>query len=222
MDNKLSELSKPVAWSDERRNICTNTIKERGLNSKYRQDYEKYSTPLYSQEYVSALLEEIGVRERSLISNCVDYEYDLIKMKRRAEAAEQRVAELEAIRANASQVFKEIGTQLGCNPDNESIMMAIDELKATQVTGPLALIIKRAEEMERILEGITPEMIAGGWTAKGISDYAKSLEAKLATPVRLPDIRSDDYHETGWFQHMKYYRDAERSILAAGFAVGGE
>ncbi|HEJ9051290.1 TPA: hypothetical protein SML58_000861 [Serratia marcescens] len=48
------------------------------------------------------------------------------------------------------------------------------------------------------------------------------LEAKLATPVRLPDIRSDDYHETGWFQHMKYYRDVERSIRAAGFAVGDE
>ncbi|MGE6472796.1 hypothetical protein [Serratia proteamaculans] len=48
------------------------------------------------------------------------------------------------------------------------------------------------------------------------------LEQKLATPVRLPDIRSDDYHETGWFQHMKYYRDVERSLRAAGLAVGDE
>ncbi len=95
MDNTLSELSKPVAWTDERGNLCTNRNKDRGLESRYRQGYEKYTTPLYSQEYVSALLEEIGVRERSLISNCVDYEYDLIEMKRRAEAAEQRVAELE-------------------------------------------------------------------------------------------------------------------------------
>ncbi|MGQ6281146.1 hypothetical protein ACUNE0_23225, partial [Serratia sp. IR-2025] len=104
MDNKLSELSKPVAWSDERRNLCTNTIKERGMDSKYRQDYEKYSTPIYSQEYVSALLAEL-------------------------EAKDKRIAELEAIRADSSQVFKEIGNELGCNPDNESIMMAIDELK---------------------------------------------------------------------------------------------
>lgn len=50
----------------------------------------------------------------------------------------------------------------------------------------------------------------------------KEAEAKLATPVRLPDIRSDDYHETGWFQHMKYYRDVERSLRAAGFTVGDE
>ncbi|CAI2786452.1 Uncharacterised protein [Serratia ficaria] len=55
--------------------------------------------------------------------------------------AEQRIAELEAIRADASQVFKEIGSELGCNPDNESIMMAIDELKkrlATPVRLPAA------------------------------------------------------------------------------------
>ncbi|WP_164038013.1 hypothetical protein [Serratia marcescens] len=59
--DKLSELSKPASWSDERGNLCTNTIKERGMDSKYRQDYEKYSTPLYSQEYVSALKHESAV-----------------------------------------------------------------------------------------------------------------------------------------------------------------
>ncbi|HHL0958985.1 TPA: hypothetical protein ACQVH3_003735 [Serratia marcescens] len=48
-------------------------------------------------------------------------------------------AELEAIQADAAEVFKEIGNELGCNPDNESIMMAIDELKkrlATPVRSP--------------------------------------------------------------------------------------
>ncbi|HGM5243512.1 TPA: hypothetical protein ACKPZK_002455 [Serratia marcescens] len=113
MDNKLSELSKPASWSDERGNLCTNTIKERGMDSKYRQDYEKYSTPLYSQEYVSALL--------------------------------ARIEELEAIRADASQVFKEIGNELGCNPDNESIMMAIDELKKRLAT-PVRLPNKNDDE----------------------------------------------------------------------------
>ncbi len=58
--------------------------------------------------------------------------------------------------------------------------------------------------------------------ADSLSERIDELEAKLATPVRLPDIRSDDYHETGWFQHMKYYRDVERSILAAGFTMGDE
>ncbi|MGP2591239.1 hypothetical protein [Serratia marcescens] len=59
MDNKLSELSKPVAWTDERGNLCTNRNKERGLESRYHQDYEKYTKPFYSQEYVSALLAEL-------------------------------------------------------------------------------------------------------------------------------------------------------------------
>ncbi|WP_099062458.1 hypothetical protein [Serratia sp. BW106] len=55
-----------------------------------------------------------------------------------------------------------------------------------------------------------------------VSAALKEAEKRLATPVRLPDIRSDDYHETGWFQHMKYYRDVERSLRAAGFTVGDE
>ncbi|MGP2955338.1 hypothetical protein ACTVKP_20990 [Serratia bockelmannii] len=84
MDNKLSELSKPVAWSDERRNLCTNTIKERGLDSKYRQDYEKYSTPIYSQEYVSALLAE---NERVAS--------DLVARNGEIEGLRKRAAELE-------------------------------------------------------------------------------------------------------------------------------
>lgn len=95
MDNKLSELSKPVAWKLHyygqghyfEENAYVVALAESMGKAK--------GDALYSQEYVSALLEEIGEKERSLISNCVDYEYDLIEMKRRAEAAEQRVAELE-------------------------------------------------------------------------------------------------------------------------------
>ncbi|EMH4028846.1 Uncharacterised protein [Klebsiella oxytoca] len=63
MDNKLS---KPVSWADERGNLCTNTMKERGLDSKYHQDYEKYSTPIYSQEYVSALQQKIAELEQAM------------------------------------------------------------------------------------------------------------------------------------------------------------
>ncbi|THD47193.1 hypothetical protein ERD95_15285 [Enterobacteriaceae bacterium ML5] len=48
------------------------------------------------------------------------------------------------------------------------------------------------------------------------------LKAKVANPVALPDIRSEDYHETGWFQHIRYYRAVVRSIQALGFTVKGE
>lgn len=98
MDNKLSELSKPKAFVVTGGTLYQDrafTYKSTAERSKADRHDGAVVEPLYSQEYVSALLEEIGVRERSLISNCVDYEYDLIEMKRRAEAAEQRVAELE-------------------------------------------------------------------------------------------------------------------------------
>ncbi|WP_188246623.1 hypothetical protein [Serratia marcescens] len=120
MDNKLSELSKPVGFVSKQAQVLLKS----GDTASVRPFFDvQGSSPLYSQEYVSALLAELEAKDTP---------------------TDIRVAEIEK------------------------------RLK------------QRAEEMERILEGITPEMIAGGWTAKGISDYAKSLEAKLATPVRLP------------------------------------
>ncbi|MDH2270149.1 hypothetical protein [Serratia marcescens] len=276
MDNKLSELSKPVAYSLRFRNmngepdktINANTTfstlekaKAYGLGSRYvTQEGGKIVSvrdpsqdpivePLYSQDYVSALLAELEASKKSnaflkeQLAQLANFnpDWDMLEACRESwrevaaalkeaeaklEAKDKRIAELESIRVDASQVFKEIGNELGCNPDNESIMMAIDELKATQVTGPLALIIKRAEEMERILEGITPEMIAGGWTAKGISDYAKSLEAKLSTPVRLlGEMLPHEWERAerqAAFEHRKIAWDArlaedKKAILAAGF-----
>lgn len=80
------------------------------------------------------------------------------------EAKDKRILELDYLRLSACEVFKEIGNELGCNPDNESIMMAIDDLKATQMTGPLKDVLKRNIE----------------------------LEAKLATPVRLQSPWEDN------------------------------
>ncbi|MDU6301493.1 hypothetical protein [Serratia marcescens] len=86
----LSELSKPVAWTDERGNLCTTRNKERGLESRYHQDYEKYTTPFYSQEYVSALQHESAVNWEAAASLNVEN-----------QELKKRIAELE--RANQSQ-----------------------------------------------------------------------------------------------------------------------
>ncbi|HFZ1853041.1 TPA: hypothetical protein ACIJYK_003015 [Serratia marcescens] len=127
MDNKLSELSKPVGFVSKQAQVLLKS----GDTASVRPFFDvQGSSPLYSQEYVSALI--------------------------------QRAERLDSILTESVQALK-----------------AVEQRNA-------------------------------------------ELEAKLATPVRLPDIRSDDYHETGWFQHMKYYRDVERSIRAAGFAVGDE
>ncbi|HBB9120179.1 ead/Ea22-like family protein [Serratia marcescens] len=104
----------------------------------------------------------------------------------------RRIAELELIRADAYQVFKEIGTELGCNPDNESIMMAIDELKATQMTGPLKDVLKRNIE----------------------------LEAKLATPVRLPDVLF--VKVSGSAVPVMHAERVKERVHAAGFTVEGD
>ena len=97
MDNKLNELSKPVAWTDERGNLCTNRNKERGLESRYHQDYEKYTTPFYSQEYVSALLAELEFEKQNnagVAGMVEDYETKLAEK-------DKRIAELE--RSNQAQ-----------------------------------------------------------------------------------------------------------------------
>ncbi|WP_413712953.1 ead/Ea22-like family protein [Serratia marcescens] len=119
------------------------------------------------------------------------------------EAKDKRIAELEPIRADASQVFKEIGNELGCNPDNESIMMAIDELK---------------EREKRVVA------LAGGsaelWET--MAARLEAAEAKLATPVRLPNKNDDEFWFDGVFQVAKFDRAVERAISAAGFKFVGD
>ncbi len=136
-------------------------------------------------------------------------------------------AYMEAIQADAAEVFKEIGNELGCNPDNESIMIAIDALKAAQMTGPLALMLERLAVLERITEGVDQLAIDGGWTARGMSQYAKSLEAKLATPVRLTEERTlwagEDDYDTGHVKGWNANRIEQAALLKKqGFTVEGD
>lgn len=83
MDNKLRELSKPVAWVTMQREFCDD---ERTVSTN-KIEADKYSllcydlTPLYSQEYVSVMLAEF-------------------------EAKDKRIAELETIRAAAEKLVR--------------------------------------------------------------------------------------------------------------------
>ncbi|CVH63870.1 Uncharacterised protein [Serratia marcescens] len=118
------------------------------------------------------------------------------------QAADQRIAELESIREDASKVFTEIGNELGCNPDNESIMMAIDALK---------------EREKRVVA------LAGGnadlWET--MAARLEAAEAKLATPVRLKKVDSSNvpYAGDGFNAAVDYCADRVR---AAGFTVEGD
>lgn len=111
-----------------------------------------------------------------------------------AVSDKQRIAELEAIRSDASQVFKEIGNELGCNPDNESIMMAIDDLKKDNTS----LRDQRA----------------------GLVQAASELRAKLATPVRLPT--EHELHQVSCSECAGNCLElVESTVRAAGFTVEG-
>ncbi|HBE9083090.1 hypothetical protein [Serratia fonticola] len=57
---------------------------------------------------------------------------------------------------------------------------------------------------------------------QAIRSRSEAAERRLQQPIKLPDIRSEDYHESGWFQHMKYYRDVVRSIQVLELKVEGE
>ncbi len=98
------------------------------------------------------------------------------------EAKDKRILELDYLRLSACEVFKEIGNELGCNPDNESIMMAIDDLKATQMTGPLKDLLKRNIE----------------------------LESRLATPVQLPGFYKDADGNV-WLNPVQVVKEIRRS-----------
>lgn len=101
-----------------------------------------------------------------------------------------------------------------------SAMLArIAELEVTQMTGPIALVLERTAMLERITEGVDQLAIDGGWTARGMSEYAKSLEAKLSTPVQLPDGLAKKIKVTGYYEALNEMMDCVR---AAGFKCVGD
>lgn len=193
---KLSELSKPVSWADERGNLCTNTLKERGLDSKYHLDYEKYSTPLYSQEYVSALQAELErykqyAKERDAENESLSLTVGRLRVE--LEAKDKRIDELEY--------------ELACvMADNEYCGKTIARKDASIDT----FVKESGDAQKRIAE----------------------LEAKLATPVRLPRRAPENLASVldGYEKWLiaTTFRDTwnacldEVSRISSGFTVEGD
>lgn len=75
-----------------------------------------------------------------------------------------------------------------------ALLARIEELEATQMTGPLKDVLKRNIE----------------------------LEAKLATPVRLPNKNDAEFWFGSTFQVAKFDRAVERAISTAGFKFAGD
>lgn len=130
MDNKLSELSKPVAW--EVKGILCHSEEEARI---YVGDPE----PLYSQEYVSALLAEL-------------------------EAKDKRIAELEAKTAMTMGVGSGNGN-LFVHGDYDSIKAAQaivlenESLRAKLAT-PVRMPRRAPENLASVLDGYEKWLIA--------------------------------------------------------------
>ncbi|MBN5182164.1 hypothetical protein JY469_16175 [Serratia marcescens] len=88
MDNKLSELSKPVAW--EVKGILCHSEEEARV-------YVGEPDPLYSQEYVSALLAELEAKDQA-------HRVHAARLISERGVLRERVAELEAKLATPVQL----------------------------------------------------------------------------------------------------------------------
>ncbi|WP_308352147.1 hypothetical protein [Serratia marcescens] len=166
MTNKLSELSKPVMYVVRTLDGSVASVK----SHSYTAPKGFTSEPLYSQEYVSALLAELEAK--SLECRGVQQERELFRVERiahqqYAQELEQRVAELS-----------ELETRNQC------------------------LIKKNADLTQQNIK----------------------LGERLATPVRLPDMRqsaSGDRYQ--WSDGAHNYRlDVISMLLGAGFTVAVE
>ncbi|HEI9833960.1 TPA: hypothetical protein SLN39_000971 [Serratia marcescens] len=71
-------------------------------------------------------------------------------------------------------------------------------------------------------ERVARDLAARNGEIEGLRKRAAELEAKLATPVRLPNKNDDEFWFDGVFQVAKFDRAVERAISAAGFKFVGD
>ncbi|WP_368927563.1 hypothetical protein [Serratia marcescens] len=99
MDNKLSELSKPVVWEISNPGEGTYFIEHEPQAGDYRRDL--IISQLYSQEYVSALTQRIAELE----AETKVWESAAIKHLARAEEAEKRLPILEQDKLRLKEII---------------------------------------------------------------------------------------------------------------------
>ncbi|MBE4973231.1 hypothetical protein IMX17_07455 [Serratia sp. X3] len=225
MDNKLSELSKPVAYTDaEELRFHHATSDMWPVPLGFGKD-----VPLYSQEYVSALLEKSKEKDERAIA-CVNA-FDGIETERIAgkSLGEFLAGELYLNKAEPKQdgsfgfTFSGLAVQLMAD-------CFADQFKSSGAINYLELLFEHAEvgemtvTMQRV-EGLTPaqKLAAAEQRIAELSrllahniERAESAEKRLATPVRLKKVDSSNvpFAGDGFNAAVDYCVDAVR---AAGF-----
>lgn len=226
MDNKLSELSKPVAYKFDHGVMGPGDFKY-GTPQMHSTAKDENASPLYSQEYVSALLEKSKEKDERAIA-CVNA-FDGIETERIAgkSLGEFLAGELYLNKAEPKQdgsfgfTFSGLAVQLMAD-------CFADQFKSSGAINYLELLFEHAEvgemtvTMQRV-EGLTPaqKLAAAEQRIAELSrlldhniERAESAEKRLATPVRLQSLWVDKAGNRWLLEGT-----AADVIRAAGFAV---
>ncbi|RYM47277.1 hypothetical protein [Serratia proteamaculans] len=229
MDNKLSELSKPVAYTDAdelRFNHATSDMWPIPLG--FGKD-----APLYSQEYVSALLAELEAKDKR-IAELEDDKRQLNEIvnseANRANTAEKRITEMEfnelnliAERDNAENVVANMyRAATGDSPEWSNWFRFADAIEeVAQIRANLEASKKSnafLKEQLSQLANFNPdwdmlEACRDSW--REVSAALKEAETRLATPVQPPELTGDEDLAECVFKYVA-------AIRAAGFTVEGD
>jgi len=218
----LSELSKPVAYKFDHGVMGPGDFKY-GTPQMHSTAKDENASPLYSQEYVSALLARIAELEGQLQSG---FTPEALAQEERAENAEQRVAELEAIATDYAGKFQKAQDAnkhliIMNNDDKRRIaeLEAEGKVWASAATKHLA----RAEEAEQRVAELSELETHNQCLIKKNADLTQQnikLGERLATPVRLPG----SFYPDGDIDLPLVVEldEAVEAIRAAGFTVEGD
>lgn len=218
MDNKLSELSKPVAWTDS---DAVDILKAGKWAPVFPEKYQD-SFPLYSQEYVSALLAELGASKKSnaflkeQLAKLANFNPDWDMLEACRESWREVAAALKEAEANLEAKDKTLELEL----EKSRRVMSENHQQAERIA---ELEAKTAMTMG-VGDGGGSLFVHGDYdsikAAQHIVFENESLRAKLATPVRL---------QSPWVDKVgnRWLLEGTTAdvIRAAGFAVtveGGE
>ncbi|WP_421412636.1 hypothetical protein ACOMDM_13690 [Serratia plymuthica] len=176
MNNKLSELSKPVAYKFDHGVMGPGDFKY-GTPQMHSTGEDENASPLYSQEYVSAL--------RADVAKWFEVFKKAVSVGARYE---ERMAEMDADLADKNGVILEQSKRIA------------------ELENDLGLKHIRAVEEALIFA----------------TDRNSELEAKLATPVRLPQKNTGWDRDDGEDCWNNAIDACAKELRAAGFTVEGD
>ncbi|CAI0911109.1 hypothetical protein [Serratia quinivorans] len=214
MDNKLSELSKPVGFVSDR---ASTQLKE-GDPASIRPFFDvQGSSPLYSQEYVSALLAELE-REQGIRAQNLEIKTLLAE---KIKGLETKLWDSQQLVDAKSGSQIELRSQISSLEERNRKDMAWRGERLCELEDSLEAAQKRIAELETKLSEMTT--FRDNALNKALRHWEELLElrAKLATPVRLPT--EHELHQVACSECAGNCLElVESTVRSAGFKCVGD